>query len=83
MLKAHVETQRSARTNELKDSLLMLSIEAGVLAVGVREVRQIDCVGGVEWTVGDFFNEVGQLEVHVLFVFQGQRVAFAAEFDDK
>lgn len=40
-------------------------------------------VARVERAIGNFFDEVGQLEMHLLVVFQGQRVAFAAQFDDE
>lgn len=54
-----------------------------IFAAGVRAVHQIAGVARVEWVVGDFFDEVGQLEVHLLVVLQGQRVAFAAQLDDE
>ncbi|MNR54572.1 hypothetical protein D3C85_1747840 [compost metagenome] len=49
----------------------------------MRQRYQVGGVARVKRAVGDFFDEVGQLEVHLLFVVQGQRVALAAQFYDE
>ena len=56
----------------------MFGLERAVAAVCVRQRRWIGWVG---WPVDDLLNEVRKLEVHLLGVGQGQRVAFAAQFN--
>lgn len=82
-LKSHVETHYTASAHQLEHLLLMLGIESGVLAGSVWDVLQIGGVAVIEWAVDDLFNEVRQLEVHLFFIRQGQRVAFAAWLNDE
>lgn len=46
-------------------------------------MKQVAGIARVERAVGDLLNEVCQLEMHLLFVRQGQRVAFAAQLHDE
>lgn len=46
-------------------------------------VQQVASIARIERAVGNLFNEVGQPEMHFLFVLQGQRVAFAAQFHEE
>ncbi|MNF74344.1 hypothetical protein D3C84_563740 [compost metagenome] len=45
----------------------------------MREIQWDGGVAGVDRAVGDLFDKVRQLEVHLFFVLQGQRVALAAQ----
>lgn len=78
---AHVEAHYTAGTHQLEHSLLVLGIEPPVLAACMREVEQVGRVTGIKRAVGNLLDKVGQFEVHLFFVLQGQRVALAAQLD--
>lgn len=83
VVEAHVEAQHAAGVYQLEHALLVRNLEATIFPGGVGAVHQIAGVACVEWAVGNFFDEVGQLEVRFLVVCQGQRVAFAAQRDNE
>ncbi|MNT18404.1 hypothetical protein D3C72_1536070 [compost metagenome] len=82
-IEAHVEAQAAAGDHPFEHALPVPYIKPAVLAACVRQVYQVTGVVRVERTVGDVFDKVGKLEVHLFFVDQGQRVAFAAHFNDE
>ncbi|MNL67524.1 hypothetical protein D3C87_1921190 [compost metagenome] len=61
----------------------MLDIKPSILSVSVRETYLIDRVARIKRAVGNLFDKVCQFQVHLFFVLQGQRVAFAAQFYGK
>lgn len=82
-LKSHVETHYATSAHQLEYPLFVLSFEASVLPAGVGKAPLVGGVAGVERAVDYLFNEVGQLEVHLPFIRQGQRVALAARLNDE
>lgn len=78
LLKAHIEADGSTGLHQVEYLLPVLSLEHAVAAVCMRQRRWIGRGG---WPVDDLFNEVRKLEVHLLAVCQGQRVAFAVQLN--
>ena len=78
LLETHIETESAAGLHQVEYLLPVFSLEHAVAAVCVRQGRWI---GWCVWPVDDLFNEVCKLEVHLLGIGQGQRVAFAAQFN--
>ena len=78
---AHVKVQCSTGSHKLEYLLPVLDIKPPILAVCMRKIQQVDCVTGIERAVGNLIDKVGQLEVHLVFVLQGKRVALAAQLD--
>ena len=82
-VEAHVEAQHAASAYQFEYALFVLDFKAAVFAVCVGALHLIAGTARIERAVGNLFDEVGQSEVHFLVVLQGQRVAIAAQFDDK
>lgn len=78
LLKAHVETDDATGLHQVEYLLLVFTLKHAIAAICVRQ-RQ--WVGRGSWPIDDLFNEVRKLEVHLLAVGQGQRVAFASQFN--
>lgn len=78
LLKAHVETDDAAGLHQIEYLLFVFTLKHAIAAICVRQRRW---VGRGGWPVDDLFNEVCKLEVHLLAVGQGQRVAFASQFN--
>ena len=78
LLEAHIEADGTAGLYQVEYLLLVFGLEHAVAAVCVR---QRGWIGWVGWPVDDLLNEVCKLEVHLLGIGQGERVAFAAQFN--
>lgn len=78
LFKAHIEAEGAAGLHQVEYLLPVFSLEHAIAAVCMRQNRWIGRGG---WPVDDLFNEVRKLEVHLLAVCQGQRVAFAVQLN--
>ena len=77
-IKPHVQVQNTATADQLKQLLLMCGIKYAVLTSRMGEGLEVNHVAQVAGAIGDFLDEVRQLEVRLRAVVQGQRVPFAA-----
>lgn len=78
LLKTHIEAECAAGSHQIEHLLLMFGFKHAVASICMRCGR---CLSRVGRPVDDFFNEVRKLEVHLLAIGQGQRVAFAAQLN--
>lgn len=80
-VESHVQAESAACAYQLKHLLPLFGFKCAEATARMRKCQQISRAARVEGAVNDLFDKVGQLEVHLLFVLQGQRVAFASQLD--